>query len=404
VARGVAITGGFLATLVAVYAALAAFDPTTTYALFEVHTLNLFMSYGRGGYPLLGANAPIVTNELGSGRIPIFNDVCQMCGEWTARTFAKTTIVSVPVVGMLWYYLRDWTDHYFTAAQMQYMYGILAILGAYGVVTAVFAGYPLRAVVVVSVALFAWLAYLTDAIDRSHLYQRETQLILLVALGLAMGYLYRRRVLHTYYFMDFWPYLSILTGIIVVRAWELANRHSRVLLAIAIVSGTVAATFGAHPLMVIVMHDNDAGWFTMDNIHDYQADINERTDPGDRVLASNPSYVALSDAEMPLNRPRLHMVAVRYKHSGPGAEQYAVLNKGIREGRYEYAIASRTLVQMLRWNDTFQSLFLSKYCVVETEDNLYRRTNAWLLKWQPNGECHTNLTMNKLENTTEIGQ
>lgn len=404
VVRNVAVFAGFLVALFAIYAAMAQFDPTTTWALFEVHSINLFISYGRGGYPLVGVDAPIVTNELGDGYIPIFNDVCQMCGAWTARTFAKTIIVTIPVVGLLWFYMRDLTDHYFQTREKQYMFGILGILGVYGMVTAWQAGYHIRTFVAVSAALFAIVAYRTDCIDRDILYDRDVQLILIVLLGLAGGYLYRRRVLHTYYFMDFWPYLSVLAGLVAVRGWELASRHSRQVFAVALVLATIAATVGAHPMMVIVMMHNGPGWFTTENVPQYSADINARTDAGDVVLTSNPSYVGLSHAKMPMDRPRLHMVAVRYKNAGPSAGQYATLNRGIHSGRYQYAIVSRTLVQMLRWNETFQWEFMAHYCHVEAADDLYQRTNSYLFEWRPEGDCPAEKkpTMQALENGTRI--
>lgn len=402
VVRNVAVFGGFLVAVFAIYGAMAGFDPTTTWALFEVHTVNLFISYGRGGYPLIGVDAPIVTNELGSGYIPIFNDLCQMCGAWTARTFAKTIIVTIPVVALLWFYMRDLTDYYFQTREKQYMFGVLGILGVYGMVTAWFAGYYIRTFVAVSAVLFAVVAYRTDSIEREILYDRDVQLVLVVLLGLAAGYLYRRRVLHTYYFMDFWPYLSVLAGVVAVRGWEMASRHSRKIFVVALVLATIASTVGAHPMMVIVMEDNEPGWFTPGNVPEYTDDINGRTDAGDVVLTTNPSYVALSHAKMPMDRPRLHMVAVRYKSTGPGLREYRILNDGIESGSYQYAIVSRTLVQMFRWNATFREGFTDHYCRVESADELYQHTNSYLFEWKPEGECPPELqpSIPYLENAT----
>lgn len=389
--RGVAITGTFLLTLFAIYGAVASFDPDTTWALFEVHTGNLFLSYGRGGFPLLGSDAPIVTNSLGNGYIPIFNDICQLCGAWTARTIAKTITVTVPVIGILLYYLRDIEEFHFNESGVLYLYSVLGVLGLYAAVMTVLAGFYIRTAVIASLVLFAYLAHRTPALNRRLLYHRDLQLVLVILLGLAAGYLYRRRVLHTYYFMDFWPYLSVVGGLISVRAWQVSDKYSKYLMVAAIILGTVAAGMGAQPLTVIVLDGNNDGWFTIDNVHDTSQDINQRTEPGDVVFASNPTYVALTHTRLPMDRPRMHMVAARYKNSGPSERQYQVLIDQMRNGTIEYVIFSRTTKQMMRWNGTAKQAFEENYCRVPSADDLYQRTNGYLYKWVGGDDCHRSL-------------
>lgn len=370
-----------------VYALVAGFDPELTYALFEIHTINLFFSYGRGGYPLVGMPAPLVTNGLGDNYIPVFNDLCQMCGAWTARTFAKTLFAGAPVLGLGWFYGRDVTDHYFTEATFQYLYGILGALALYAIGNALLAGFLSRALVIVAFALFVVAAYRLPAPDRSQLYGRHSQLLVIILCGLAAGYLYRRRVLHAYYFMDFWPYLSILGGGLLVAGWRRGSRHGRVLLALAVVLATVGSFYGAYPLTVVLLNDNEAGWFTMGNIHDYEQDINARTDPGDIVFATNPTYVATSDARLPMDRSRTHMVGVRYRDQGPGASQYQQLNAQMRNGTIRYIVFSATTDGFFRWNESAEAAFKANYCRVESADQLYNRTNAMLYEYTGNTSC-----------------
>lgn len=382
------LAAGFILALAAVYGLMASFNPTKAYALFEVHTMNLFLSYGRGGYPLITTSAPIVTNDIGSGRIPIFNDLCQMCGSWTARTFAKTLTISVPVVAILWYYIRDLTDHYFLQRDLQYMYGILAALAAYALIVTVYAGHYSRGGVIISLTLLMALTYRTQAVDRSILYNKHLQLVLIILLGLTAGYLYRNRILHSYYFMDFWPYISILAGILFVHAIRHADRrHVRIMLAAGVIIGTISAGFAAHPITVVLLEDNRDGWFTMSNLHDYQDDINSRTEPGDVVFTASPSYVANTHARAPLDRPRLHMVAVRYKDHGPALPQYAHLIEGMRNGTIKYVVFTRTTRQMLRWNESAQDAYRANYCRVESADDLYQQSNAYLYKYSGDADC-----------------
>lgn len=211
---------GFVAALFAVYAWMAKADPSLTYRLFETHAVGLITSSGRGGFPLVTEASPPVTNSVDQGRIPIFNDLCQLCGAWTARTFAKTTLVTIPLVGPLFYYGRDWSDRYFETVHRHYLGGILGLLTLYALASILLAGYYTRVTTILSLVLFAALAFRYSRIDRSLLYDRAMVLQLLILFGLAAGYLYRNRMIHTYYFMDFVPYLSIVSGVLYTRAWE----------------------------------------------------------------------------------------------------------------------------------------------------------------------------------------
>lgn len=221
VGHGLALLAGFGVALVGLYGWMVGFDPGTTLALAETHAWGLISSNGRGGFPLITtAAAPSTQNEIDVGRIPIFNDVCQMCGAWTARTFAKTILATVPLVGPLAYYYRDWADRWFTDVERDYTLGIVGLLTVYGIVLAIQAGYYVRPVAILTLVLFAVVAFRTPAIDRDILYGRELSMLLLMLVGLTAGYLFRNRVVHTYYFADFVPFLAVVVGIIYVEAWR----------------------------------------------------------------------------------------------------------------------------------------------------------------------------------------
>lgn len=388
------IIAGFALALGLMYGAMVGFDLGRAYALFEVHTINLLFSYGRGGYPLITVDAPIVTNSVDSGRIPIFNDLCQVCGVWTARTFAKTLIVALPAVGLLTAYFRDITWRYFDPSGLEYLFGVLAVLGAYAFVAAGLAGYPVRMLTVPALAGFVVVAYKADRITPKILYDRDLQLVLAVLSALAVGYLYRNRVLHTYYFMDFWPYLSIAAGIAAVGMWRRAERPIRMVLIGTIVLSVFVSTGGAHPLTNVVLDDNDDSWFTMDNIHEIRDDINQRTEPGDTVITTSPAYLADTHAKTLNDNPRIHMVLVRYENSGPAVPLYADLIRAMDSGSAEYVIMSRTMRNILRWNDTARKTFFQHYCRVENAIALYQRAGGVLYQYQPrNCSCANQPTM-----------
>jgi len=215
---------GFLAVLMVGYLMLADWRPGLALAFAETHGWGLISSAGRGGFPLLTTtDPPDVTNQLREGRIPIFNDLCQMCGAWTARTFAKTTLVTVPVIGPMLWYFRDWSDRWFSDRLRDYTFGVLLLLAAYGIYSALMAGFYLRPFVALVLVVFGVLAFRTPAIDRSILYHRHMVFCGLCLGGLSAGYVYRNRVLHTYYFSDFFPFLSVMVGVVAVAAWEVMD-------------------------------------------------------------------------------------------------------------------------------------------------------------------------------------
>lgn len=222
--NGIATIVGFSLPLGLGYLMLANWRPEMALAFAETHGWGLISSSGRGGFPLLtDTERPSVTNRIENGRIPIFNDLCQMCGSWTARTFAKTTLVTTPVIGPMFWYFRDWSDRWFSDALRDYTFGVLLMLAGYAVYSALSAGFYLRPFVAIVLVGFGVLAFQTPAIDRDILYHKHMVLSGLCLIALSAGYLYRNRVLHTYYFSDFMPYLSILVGVVAVAGWEVMD-------------------------------------------------------------------------------------------------------------------------------------------------------------------------------------
>lgn len=218
--RGLGVLGGFAVAIFSMYLWLANGHLGMMWKFFDTHAVGLFSSSGRGGFPLISESEPPVTQTLDRNRIPVFNAICQLCGAWTARTFAKTTLVTTPIVGPLFYYGRDISDAVFERVHKQYVGGILSIITLYALSLVIRSGYYTRVLTILSLVLFAIVAFRFSRIKRSILYHQTMVLQLLVLFGLTAGYLYRNRLLHTYYFMDFVPFLSVVSGVLYARAWE----------------------------------------------------------------------------------------------------------------------------------------------------------------------------------------
>jgi len=374
----------FALTLAVGYLWLAQWHVGRAMAFYEIHAVNLFFSSGRGGFPLLGTPPNPAVDVATTNKVPVIHSLCQRCGAWTARTFAKTLVLTTPIVGPLLYYCRDWVRRWFTTRDVQYLVGILGALALYAVIVAVQHGFYVRTLAVVAMALFAVFVYQSDRAPTSLLYHKHMVLLLCILLAFSAGYLYRARLLHTYYFMDFLPALSIVSGVLYSHMANHKTAVLRVVLALAVILAVVNTSAAAYPITNLVVNDNSGGWFTVDNVQQYGDDMDARTDGGEEVLAANPSYVALSHATMVGDNARLYYTLISYEDSGPAADIYEYLLPRLRNGSIEYVVYSPLVEEMLYFNQSVARAFDSHYCPVDT-DGLYEQTDATL--YQYNASC-----------------
>lgn len=375
-----AAVGGFTIAILTGYLLLANWRLEIAWALFETHAVNLFITFGRGGWPLLGVDPPSTIQETNG--IPVLQTVCQRCGWWTLKVFAKTFIVTLPVgVGLL-YYLREFSESWLTDSGRFVLGGLLAVLGVYGVVTALWNGFYTRGLGVLAALVLGHVVFTKAKLDDRTLYSRGMVLLGVVMLGFAAGYLYRNRLLHTYYFMDFWPYLSVVVGVITVDVTQRLDINGRQLLAIGCVIGVVAAFGGAYPLTQVVMDGDDSEWYTPDRLEAIGDDLDNRTEPEDVVFTGQPGIVAVSHAKLPNDNARIYQSAVNFHEhdQGPHVDMYRTLITGFRSGEIRYVSYGEMVSHMLRWNETAQQAFQRHYCPVE-EDGAYEAVGTSLYRW-----------------------
>lgn len=362
-----------------------------TVALAETHTVNLILTTGRGGWPLLGATVPNPGNSVQSGRIPILNDLCQLCGAWTARTLAKGLLVTAPAAaiatgGGLRYLADRWLD----PRGVPYLFGALAALALFAAVAAVRTGHWLRLGTVAALAGGAIVAHRADPPTPTVRARPALLATLLAGGGMAAGYLYRERLLHVYYGMDIWPYLSILVGVALVALWRRSDRPGRALLTAVLVVACVSSLGAAYPVMNVAT-GNDAGWQTTETLPAQQQAVDSRTEPGETVLARSAIALGGTDARMPLDdsRSTAHFYSV-FQDSGPVSSQlYPNLTRGMRDGSVALVIEDSLVRQLIADNATLTRLYEARYCrVPDTETQaVFAQTNATLYRYEP--DCPT---------------
>jgi len=163
--------------------------------------------------------------------------------------------------------------------------------------------------------------------------------------------------------------------------------HTRKLLVTLVVVGVVVSTLSAFPLTNIVFHDNADGWFTMQNIDDYGADLDERAEDGELIVfTGHPSYVMDSDkARLLFDMPRNHYFAMTFVGTDVGNAFYDRLAEALRTGQADVAIAGPMTESILEHDQETKKAFVDNYCRVDDPEaqELYSRTHATLYRYEP---------------------
>lgn len=155
-------------------------------------------------------------------------------------------------------------------------------------------------------------------------------------------------------------------------------------LVVVVLIASITSMSAAYPLTNVVIHDNEAGWFTLENLQEYGDDLDSRVAPGDPVFTGHPSYVMESEnARLLFDLPRVQYYAYTFNDTWMGDQLYRNLTAALENGDAEYAVANTMTRQTLRYNTTAQRAFEKHYCRVKT-DGLYAKTDAQLYKWVPN--------------------
>lgn len=403
-----AMTAAFVGTLSAMYAAMSGGSPSPFVGLWRTHAVGLVSSSGRGGFALVGESAS-VTRTVTSGSVPILNDICQLCGVHTAEVFSQTALVSMPALLPALVGVSALLDRLSPGDEennfVAYLAAVIGALTLYAVYVLVLDGFWLRSISIISGAVglaLVWRVPVPDVLTT-----RRVQFVWLIVLGFAGGYLYRERLVHVYYFMDLYPFVSILSGISLGALldheqmqgsdFQTAKRVGIVVLLLTAAAGSV----GAYPVTNTLLHDNDDGWFTMSSVQEFGDDIESRTSPDEQILAGMPTYVADADRQMALNRPRLHYVAAGFGTSGPGERQAERLEKAMQSGDIELVIMSPMTHNLIRYHRGATRAFEQHYCRVET-GGLYETREATLYEYDKECPDERQPKVNSMFNETGV--
>jgi exosortase/archaeosortase len=325
-----AIVAAFAATLTVAYVALARGDAGLAVEIARVHAGALVESSGNGGLGWTALDDASPVQADGRGGIAL---ICQKCGKNTVRVFPRTiratlpegrhvldVVATLPALLGLLVGLRS-----FLASESQFLSrvfaGVMVALSLFAVVTLAETAPANRVVAALVIAIAIGVVWLSAPVKWERGDPRWL-LPVLVCVGLAAGYLYRDRILYVTYFQDLFPYVAILSAIGIVEWWD-RNRPDAahwydpalVVALLVVLSGGVAAV-NAYPYQP---ETETTDWMSVDDVQAYGEDINDLTDPGERVLTAQPLYVIESDRQLAGDLSRRYYAFRGWPESGVAA-------------------------------------------------------------------------------------
>lgn len=347
----------------------------------------LFITVGRGGFPLIGVDWPVVEASVATGGIPIINDVFPQLNDRGARVFASVTLVAGPVVAALLWVVRDWSERLLSPGHTQYAGGVIVALAGYAAWQAIRAGYYHRTLLIIGFIGVAVLAWTHEPVSRERLYQPEMLLVVTTAAMLAIGYLVRERLLATYYFLDLWPAVCLIAAAIIVLWARNATLDRRAAMAGCL--GVLLFTSLIAPQPLSKASFGDSEHFDVPTIESQSEDLDSRIEAGDPVFAANPAFIAGSGARMPMDDPRIHWRystwTTQNNTQWPAQRMYDHVNPRLQDGTYEYVIFDEMTRRVLRYGvrtDNIDSGVLTNYCRVD-DDGPYQEAGGELYRYNP---------------------
>lgn len=377
----VGVVAASVATLVVAYALLARFDPGVTLAIADHHALALFKSAGEGSLGWIELTEPrAVTAEDRTG---LLATVCQKCGQNTVTVFVSTILVALPALLPLLVYLRSYLKPAGFVGEVVLPVAFI-VSGLFGLLQLIGTPYWPRAVMVGAVVGAVGLLWYLDAVPFDDLWSPKMALPALILLGLTAGYLYRDRILYVTYFQDFYPYVVTLSGIGIVAFVESFADRRRVLAAasVLVAAALVVGAGTAYPYNPDAGEDNRK-WFSVEMVQAHGADINERTEPGERILTAQPLYVIESDRRIVSDLSRRYYLFRGWPHTALAEHTEEEIVRDLESGRAAYVIVDSELEAVYNNTDRIQPTVNRRFQRAEGGE-LYGRTNAVLLERRAN--------------------
>lgn len=381
--RGAFMGLTFLASITTGYLLLAWPDVGATADLFIIHFVNLFVSSGSGGVPLLSMAGEVASGDTASsvGGAPLQS----LFDNRTQQAIMATTLGGAVLLVALVDYARTASTEWLRSLDRTMWYTMGAVLAALAAVTAALSGFWYRVLWVAAIVALVWALHARDRLPTARLLAPEVALPTLMFAWVQLGYFVRPNLYATYYGMDSLLFLSVPLGIMADRWVRSLSRHR---IAVATVAVTVLVVAGGIPMAPLLpglsttadgQHDR-VPWYTPDKVKRLNADLEERAGAGATVLTNQPNYVAVNDVRLFEQNSRAVYLRHLFGDTGPQRRYYGRLIDAMRSGEISYVVHDRFNKVMLETNSTANATLYDCYEAVDA-DGLYQSMNTTLYRY-----------------------
>ncbi|MFC7139017.1 ArnT family glycosyltransferase [Halosimplex aquaticum] len=384
---GVALFGGALLTVVFGYVAIALPDVGQVRPVAVQHALSSFIGTGAGNVAWVEQSLTTGAETAEESTGGLLAAVCQGCDAGTLRIVMWSVVVSLPAVLPFLVYLRSAIDRY-ADERVRRLTPVVLVVGLLGGTAAgglLFARHaeasPLLVVLPASVVLAAVaVVWRGPAPAREWPFDSRLALPALVVAFIVGGYLYRDSPVSVWYMLDLIPYVAVLAGVAVAVSLETGEWGDRrlafagVVLAVAVVVATVASV----PFLPAraALGEGTSGLETVSDVQAAGADLDERTEPGDRVLTADALYVTDADRRLAGDLSRGFWL-LKHTTRTPAADRIeAQMLSEMEDGRVPYVVVGPRTRTLLDRSPELARAVDAHYC--PTDEEFYRKHDAEL--------------------------
>jgi hypothetical protein len=376
-ARGASAFLGGLVAVAGICLAVALGDVEVAWRIFAIDVLALVWSAGGGGVPLLDLADEAITGQVaqsGAGLLRSALTDLSLVALWAAIVGGSPFALGyLP-------YLRAAGHRWLRPLDRRLIATVAIVAAAIGLAKAFFGGYVLRYVWVggaglVAVGLWGRTRLLTATLARP-----AVAIPVAASVWIGLGYIIRPNLIATYYWMDAWPFAAPMAGV-TLAAWldDLSAPDWQTLIVGVLVLG-LASTSALAPLAPLTSAEQTKRVEVLQtqDIEAIQEDMNARVG-SDTILASQPIYPAVSDAQLWRENSRALYLAHAFRGGGPMHGYYAGLTAAMESGTIEWVVHEEANRQLLSYNATARATFKRCYEPVDA-GGTYRSLNHTLYK------------------------
>jgi hypothetical protein len=354
-ASGVLTGAGFGVALAAGYLALALGNLQTAWELFVIHFVNLFVSTGSGGVPLLEMSDAVLSGETAtsSSSAPL----ATLLDYRSQLALVATVIAGLPALLVVWDPIRAACTRWLRPRDVTLLRTAAVAVAGLAAAQAALGGLWYRLVWLGAAVLVVVALHERDRLAAARLASPAVAIPLLVAGWVGLGYVIRPNLLAAYYAMDVVPFLAVPLGIAVDQWWPSLDARDRRVAATAVV---VVCLVGATPLAPLGPglslnsdgQHNRVQFFNVDNVQQINEDVERIAGENGTVLTNQPNYAATNDVHVFERNTRAVYLRHLFGDSGPMLEYYGRLTRALRAGEIDVVVHERFNRIMIETNAT----------------------------------------------------